>query len=564
MNKTRLSGKLLHIFLIPALLLATVLSFASTSYSGELKFDQQDITDGDAATEGIGRYYYEEGGNRYYDRPFTHYDNSKSYPGSLKVDGSGRHYYEHAGAKYYDYPPLHMLQGKTPFEISGILKRSWRTSVDPILKADLRKYRECLLSLPHYQQQLENIAYVKKQSEREKKEAADKLKANLLRAMTRLGLSTAATVLDPAYDAYIMGKALKDSIVNAHKKSKLAAKRQRILGEFEALKNKVKAARIKTLKQKEYIAQLEKSVQRAAAKAEKAKAAKKAARGPPKPGKHDSNVPLKNIGKIAKNLPDGVLNKLQNKHGFRQDHAQRMSAFAQEKGLFVIVRDGNVDSIKYFSDPDYMPKPMTCKAKTAKVGKNKGLVVDPTHPVQARAWDDAIAAADPAKSATLKSQRKKAVDTWSSYGDDMINKHGYQVNKKTGVVEKVQTLPDGSKKVAKGIHGDYDLHGVYRRNSDGTIDQVSYGSGKKYNANGVDVSGRPVRKQLNNHLTGGEKDFFQHGGQDDWIPDPSKVPVKKADPGAVVFTPDGTAIPLGTAAEMKKFYETKMGVPWPY
>ena len=42
-----------------------------------------------------------------------------------------------------------------------------------------------------------------------------------------------------------------------------------------------------------------------------------------------------------------------------------MNEFAQEHDTFLLVRDGNPDSVKFFDDPDMMAKPMSSKAKTA-------------------------------------------------------------------------------------------------------------------------------------------------------------------------------------------------------
>jgi hypothetical protein len=245
-----------------------------------------------------------------------------------------------------------------------------------------------------------------------------------------------------------------------------------------------------------------------------------------------------------------------------------MNEFAQEKGTFLIVRDGNVDSVPHFSDPDIMPKPMSSKAKTAKVGDNIGLVVDPTHAKQSKFWDDAIASAeqagDKAKAAKLIAERNKALKSWKDYGDYMKD-HGYRVNSDTGVIEYVEKLPDGTDKVWKGVHGDYDLHGAYKKNPDGSVEHVSFGEGNKFDENGIDVSGGKLRQQLNDKISGGNKDFIQHGGQDDWIPDSNIIPNKPPDPPVTVFFPDGRPpVHLKDADTMKAFYEGEMGVKWPY
>ena len=146
-----------------------------------------------------------------------------------------------------------------------------------------------------------------------------------------------------------------------------------------------------------------------------------------------------------------------------------------------------------------MAKPMSSKAKTAKVGPDRGLVVNPSHPAQSKYWDDAIEAArksgNTEELAWLEKNRQKAVETWDHYAMDMLH-NNYQVNPKTGVVEYVEVLPDGSTKTWKGIHGDYDLHGAYRKAPDGTMENVSFGSGQKFDSNGFDVEGTALRQQL--------------------------------------------------------------------
>ncbi|WP_415407917.1 hypothetical protein ACLHDG_05130 [Sulfurovum sp. CS9] len=283
-------------------------------------------------------------------------------------------------------------------------------------------------------------------------------------------------------------------------------------------------------------------------------------RGPPPAKPFDSTEALPSTGRTPTLLPRDERESLEDENGFQKDHANKMHTFAQDKGVFLIVRDGNPDSVDHFSNPSYMPKPMSCKAKTAQVGRHKGLVVDPTNKEQVAEWDKAIdEAKNEAEADRLREKRKKAVDTWNQYGEGMIKK-GYRVNKDTGVIEYVQTLPGGKEKVWEGIHGDYDLHGVYRRTGDGTMERISYGSGIET------INGQAFRGQLNHWLTGEEpKDFIQHGGQDDWLPDPNIVPVKPSDPPVVVFFPDGR-LPerLKTAEEMRYFYEDEMGVLWPY
>lgn len=266
-------------------------------------------------------------------------------------------------------------------------------------------------------------------------------------------------------------------------------------------------------------------------------------------------------------LADDVAETLQGENGFRADHAQNMHTFAQEKGVFLVVRDGNPDSVKFMNKNNMMPKPMSSKAKTAKAGPetNKGLVVDPTHPQQAAYWDADIAkakaAGDTKKVAWLEENRAKAVKTWKSYGDEMLD-NGYSVNPKTGVIEYTNPVTGQH---FDGVHGDYDLHGVFKPGEGAAgPKKVSFGSGQRFDQNGVDVEGGGLRDQLNAAIDPNKR-YVQHGGQDDWVPDPAKVPNKPPDPPVTVFMPDGsTPVRLETAEDMKKFYQEQMGVKWEY
>ncbi len=287
-------------------------------------------------------------------------------------------------------------------------------------------------------------------------------------------------------------------------------------------------------------------------------------RGPPKPAPLlDNTRPLPiNRSKKIKPLSDDVLDALEMNNGFRKDHARAMNEFAQQTDTYLIVRNGNPDSVPRFSDPDAVPKPMSSKAKTAKVGEDVGFVVDPTHPRQKKFWDDEMAVAmlegDMERLAWLEENYLKAYKTWQKYGKEMIDSGMFKVDDAGLVRIKVEN-PDGSI-VWKKIHGDYDLHGVYKRNPDGTVSRVNFG-------NGLDVEdGAVLRKQLADKISK-EKVYIQHGAQDDWIIDPHKFKnaIKPPDPPVTVFFPDGRPPKtLNTAEEMRKFYEQEMGIEFPY
>ena len=235
-------------------------------------------------------------------------------------------------------------------------------------------------------------------------------------------------------------------------------------------------------------------------------------------------------------------------NGISPKHQRKFSKMAQDNDQFIIVRDGNVDSMKFQGKKGYTPKPVTCKAKTAKFGPDAGTVVDPTHPRQAAFWDAAErAAADEGPDALKKvrADRAKAADSWESFKTSQVDTpgSGYTVD------------PDGVVRLhGDKVHGDYDLHGVF----DGTSkDRVSFGSGAEGDPNVALASQR--RQQMNETLNpGSNKEMVQHGGQDDWL-----NPNKRPDPPSTAFTPDGQQVHLADEQAMEQFYKDN-GLPWDY
>jgi len=262
-------------------------------------------------------------------------------------------------------------------------------------------------------------------------------------------------------------------------------------------------------------------------------------------------------------LSGDELTSLETKQGFHRDHSQRMNLFAKLFNAILVVRDSNPDTVKYMDDPDYMAKPMECKAKTAKVGDDLGLVVNPRHPVQAAHWDAAIAKAKAEGSQDrvdyLEHHRGRAERAWDEYGGKM-KKAGYEVDGR-GVIFK---------EPFKGVHGDYDLHGVFTVEGAGAVSHaVSYGDGSRESNRAT----RELRAQLNAFIRGVTdpvmrlKEMVLHGGQDNW-----DHPGKTSDPPVTIFLPDSVAerigrtspVRLATAAEMRDFYEIDLAVAWEY
>ncbi|MDH3592627.1 MAG: hypothetical protein OER88_12150, partial [Planctomycetota bacterium] len=263
----------------------------------------------------------------------------------------------------------------------------------------------------------------------------------------------------------------------------------------------------------------------------------------------DTDLPPTRDGRPLRDLDDDALAKIETEQGFQKEHAAGMHRFAQQYRTFLIMRDGNPDSVKFFNNRFFMPKPQSCKAKTAKVGPHIGLVVDPTHETQANEWDKAIKEAevsDPPRARKLKADRQKAIDTWAEHGEGMKLK-GYRVNPASGVIEFVGKDKQGRVRVWTGVHGDYDLHGAYRLMPDGTVRKIGFGGGSVA-SNTRYARFRGVINQTLAAIFG--KEFIQHGAQDNW-----QNPDKKSDPPVTVFFPDGRPpLRLETPDEMRRFY----------
>jgi len=259
-------------------------------------------------------------------------------------------------------------------------------------------------------------------------------------------------------------------------------------------------------------------------------------------------------------LSDEDLQSIEQNQGFRKDHTQGMHEYAQRMKSYLVVRDGNPQSVRHFSDPDAIAKPMTCKAKTQKVGPHSGLVVDPTHPKQAAEWTKALnearAKGDAEGYAKLKAAHDEALATWQKYGAAMKSQEHFMVDKDGLVRMPVETWKDGAWVTEfRKIHGDYDIHGVFHASGDRTM-RIPFGDGTQM----MDLLTKGFRENMNWNISSNGKKFVLHGGQDDWL-HKGKVP----DPPVTVFFPDGRPpLRLETAEQMRDFYESVMGVQWEY
>lgn len=265
-------------------------------------------------------------------------------------------------------------------------------------------------------------------------------------------------------------------------------------------------------------------------------------------------------GGPMRRLSDEDLRRIEENQGFRRDHAEGMHEYAQRTQSYLVVRDGNPQSVRHFSDPDAIAKPMTCKAKTQDVGPHAGLVVDPTHSKQAAEWtkalDKARAEGDTETYAKLKAAHEEALETWQKYGAEMKSKYHYMVDNEGLVRKPVTVWKDGTWVTEfRKVHGDYDIHGVFHASGDRST-RIPFGDGTEM----VDLLTKGFRENMNWYVSNNGKEFILHGGQDDWLHE-GKAP----DPPVTVFFPDGRPpLRLETTSEMRDFYEKVMRVQWEY
>ena len=119
-------------------------------------------------------------------------------------------------------------------------------------------------------------------------------------------------------------------------------------------------------------------------------------------------------------------------------------AAARHFQLWILIRRTNIESLRYIGRPNFVPKPLDCKVKTAdsNVGglEIAGLVIDPT--VHPHAFDK------PAKKA-------RACDIWRKFGPAMVQSGRYSVE-----FDSASPHYGCLKLSGKYIHGDYDLYDI--------------------------------------------------------------------------------------------------------
>jgi hypothetical protein len=230
--------------------------------------------------------------------------------------------------------------------------------------------------------------------------------------------------------------------------------------------------------------------------------------------------------------------------GMNPRHAQKLREFCRRDRALIVIRDTNVESLKFHDQKEYVSKGKDVKLKTAKPGQaNAGQVVKPSGPEASWAPHER--------------------ENWQK-----LQQKGYSFDK-----DNLLRDPEG-----KAIHGDYDIQGAYRYNDDGYYDQIIV-AGKFLDRLNEEVSPeRPMFRHGANDEGEGFKTDAQgrelptdpgEGNVMDYMtmPDGTMQPIMWRKTGDeerfLVFHPTGATSVLQSADELRQLYEAR-GLNWLY
>jgi hypothetical protein len=214
-------------------------------------------------------------------------------------------------------------------------------------------------------------------------------------------------------------------------------------------------------------------------------------------------------------------------------HKLLFAAVAREPpiglGLWILVRGTNKESLEYLSRDDYKtrytPKPIDCKAKTARKGPCAGLVINPHNVQNAFDGDDL----------------NKAIKLW----DDLHEKGNPLVfsERKDRYSEETSGPLKGCIKLdGKYIHGDYDLKAIILPGHESaTIALLTDLHGVSNVRHGPQFY--EVQRRINASIGA---DMVQHGAEDEYK--------GHSDDSIFVFGPKGEYDELRGMAQVQSWY----------
>ena len=230
--------------------------------------------------------------------------------------------------------------------------------------------------------------------------------------------------------------------------------------------------------------------------------------------------------------------------GMNPRHAELLREFCRRDRALLVIRDTNVESLKFHDEKDYVSKGKDVKLKTAKPGQaNAGQVVRPSGPEASWAPHER--------------------ENW-----EKLKGKGYSFDK-----DNLLRDPEG-----KAIHGDYDIQGAYHVNDDGYYDQIIIAGKFLDRLNQEVCPERPMFRHGANDEGEGFKTDAQgrplatdpgEGNVMDYVtmPDGTMQPIMWRKTGDderfLVFHPTGATTVLQNAEELKQLYEAR-GLSWLY
>jgi hypothetical protein len=189
-------------------------------------------------------------------------------------------------------------------------------------------------------------------------------------------------------------------------------------------------------------------------------------------------------------------------------------------GVWILVRGTNKDSLNYIGRAGYTPKPIDCKAKTAKLGPCAGLVVNPHEAAQA--FNDLLV------------QKR----FWDEHGNPLK----YSSRAARYSIESTGPLKGCVKLDGKYIYGDYDLKSVIvPGHESATVALVTELQGVQNARRGPKFY--EVQRQVNNAI-GAE--MVQHGAEDEFT--------AHSNDSIFVFGPKGEYEELHGITQIQEWY----------
>lgn len=269
--------------------------------------------------------------------------------------------------------------------------------------------------------------------------------------------------------------------------------------------------------------------------------------------------------------------------GMNKVHVERMQHFCASRRLYIIVRAGNANGLRYHGERGFVSKPADVKAfKTAKQGQNAGLV--------ALGRDRRVGAkGEPRPTSVTDEQWSRMTSTFAQWKKGGARHADVEATKPAQWGSKEWTLWQNEWEnwlslAAKGwsfdragvlrnpqgaaVHGDYDIQGVYRDLDDGFFEQI--------------FAEAQLVEELNREVAP-ENPMFQHGANDEGGnvmdvetvtmlgSDGRDVAVQRAimwreaepDESFLVFHPSGALDVVNGLPALERFYSRK-GWTWLY